>query len=137
MVTPSPAEQRLVIQTAGRTARHERGRVILYADVITDSMRKMINTTEARRARQISFNKTHGITPHSVKRTLSEDDAVRSVTGDIEHSIVAESGGDYDVAAAIEEVKREMLEAADALEFERAAVIRDEIVAVRDGDFIG
>ncbi len=116
-----------LIQTAGRTARHERGRVILYADVITDSMRKMINTTEARRARQISFNKNHGITPHSVKRTLSEDDAVRSVTGDIEHSIVAESGGDYDVAAAIEEVKREMIEAADALEFERAAALRDEL----------
>ena len=52
---------------------------------------------------------------------------MRSVTGDIEHSIVAESGGDYDVAAAIEEVKREMLEAADALEFERAAALRDEL----------
>jgi excinuclease ABC subunit B len=117
-----------LIQTAGRTARHESGRVILYADVVTESMRTMIGKTESRRERQIEFNKKHGITPKSVRRTLSEDDAVRSVTGEIARDAVAEIGMEYDLAMVIEEVKREMMEAANALEFERAAVLRDELL---------
>lgn len=116
-----------LIQTAGRTARHEKGRVILYADHITESMRKMIGITERRRKKQIAYNEENGITPHSVKRTLSEDDAVRSVAGEIEKKIVSEDGVEYNVVQAIEEIKREMLEAAEALEFERAAALRDEL----------
>jgi excinuclease ABC subunit B len=116
-----------LIQTAGRTARHEMGRVILYADRITDSMRTMIETTERRRRRQIAYNEEHGITPHSVKRALNEDDAVRSVAGEIEERIIAEDGADYDVARAVADIQREMLEAAEALEFERAAALRDEL----------
>ena len=116
-----------LIQTAGRTARHERGRVILYADQITDSMQTMITTTERRRRRQIAYNEEHGITPRSVRRSLNEDEAVRSVAGEIERRIIAEDGADYDVARAIADVQREMLAAADALEFERAAVLRDEL----------
>ena len=116
-----------LIQTAGRTARHEMGRVILYADRITDSMRTMIETTERRRRRQIAHNEEHGITPHSVKRALNEDDAVRSVAGEIEERIIAEDGADYDVARAVADIQREMLEAAEALEFERAAALRDEL----------
>ncbi|MGI5869430.1 MAG: excinuclease ABC subunit UvrB [Kiritimatiellia bacterium] len=116
-----------LMQTAGRTARHEAGRVILYADQVTDSMRTMIETTERRRQRQIAHNEAHGITPRSVKRALSEDDAVRSVAGEIERRIIAEDGADYDVARAIADIQREMLEAAEALEFERAAVLRDEL----------
>jgi excinuclease ABC subunit B len=121
-----------LIQTAGRTARHESGRVILYADVVTESMRTMIGKTESRRERQIEFNKKHGITPKSVRRTLSEDDAVRSVTGEIARDAVAEIGMEYDLAMVIEEVKREMMEAANALEFERAAVLRDELLELQD-----
>ena len=116
-----------LIQTAGRTARHEMGRVILYADRITDSMRTMIETTERRRRRQIAHNEEHGITPHSVKRALNEDDAVRSVAGEIEERIIAEDGADYDVARVVADIQREMLEAAEALEFERAAALRDEL----------
>ena len=116
-----------LIQTAGRTARHEMGRVILYADRITDSMLTMIETTERRRRRQIAYNEEHGITPHSVKRALNEDDAVRSVAGEIEERIIAEDGADYDVARAVADIQREMLEAAEALEFERAAALRDEL----------
>ena len=116
-----------LIQTAGRTARHEMGRVILYADRITDSMLTMIETTERRRRRQIAYNEEHGITPHSVKRARNEDDAVRSVAGEIEERIIAEDGADYDVARAIADIQREMLEAAEALEFERAAALRDEL----------
>ena len=116
-----------LIQTAGRTARHELGRVILYADQMTDSMKKMITVTDRRRKTQIAYNQEHGITPQSVKRTLSEDDAVRSVAGEIEKKIVTEEGVDYDVGRAMEDIKREMLEAAEALEFERAAALRDEL----------
>ncbi len=116
-----------LIQTAGRTARHEMGRVILYADNITDSMRKMIDITERRRTIQIAYNEKHDITPRSVNRMLSEDEAVRSVAGEIEAHIVADKGADYDVARAIRDIQREMLEAAEALEFERAAALRDEL----------
>ena len=116
-----------LIQTAGRTARHVMGRVILYADKMTDSMRKMIEITERRRTIQIAYNEEHQITPRSVNRMLSEDDAVRSIAGEVEAKIVAEKGADYDVAAAIRDIQREMLEAAEALEFERAAALRDEL----------
>jgi excinuclease ABC subunit B len=115
-----------LVQTAGRTARHERGRVILYADHVTDSMKEMIRVTERRRRIQEAFNKKHGIVPHSVKRALSEDTAVRSVTGDLDAALTA-AALPTDAAAAIEQLKAEMLEAANALEFERAALLRDQL----------
>ena len=118
-----------LIQTAGRTARHERGRVILYADQITDSMREMIRITERRRRIQSAFNKKHGIVPHSVRRELSEESAVRSVTGETSPSTSFEppSALPDDRAKAIEQLKAEMAEAAAALEFERAALLRDQL----------
>ncbi len=118
-----------LIQTAGRTARHERGRVILYADQITDSMREMIRITERRRRIQSAFNKKHGIVPHSVRRELSEESAVRSVTGETSPSASFEppSALPDDRAKAIEQLKAEMAEAAAALEFERAALLRDQL----------
>ena len=115
-----------LIQTAGRTARHERGRVILYADQVTDSMREMIRITERRRRIQTAFNAKHGIVPHSVKRTLSEDSAVRAVVGDVDAALTS-AALPTDAAAAIEQIKAEMLEAANALEFERAALLRDQL----------
>ena len=120
-----------LIQTAGRTARHERGRVILYADVITDSMRLMIDTTRERRERQMAYNQEHGITPHSVKRALSETDAVYRAASAIEESIVAEAGVPFDIHQAMRQVEQEMLQAAQALEFERAASLRDELVELK------
>ncbi len=116
-----------LIQTAGRTARHVQGRVVLYADRITDSMRRMIATTESRRARQLQFNTDHGIVPRSVQRTFSEGDAIRRVCDEIDSRIAAESGVAYDVHAAIRQIERDMLQAAEALEFERAASLRDEL----------
>ncbi|MBR1608516.1 MAG: excinuclease ABC subunit UvrB [Kiritimatiellae bacterium] len=117
-----------LVQTAGRTARHERGRVILYADEVTDSMREMIRITERRRRLQSAFNEKHGIVPHSVRRQLSEDEAVRSVTGDAPGaSSSSASPLPDDRAAAVERLKAEMLEAAEALEFERAALLRDRL----------
>ena len=117
-----------LIQTAGRTARHLNGRVILYADKVTDAMRQMMEVTQARRAKQESYNTEHGITPRSVKRAINESLVLYSEAHRIEERMVAaESHEVYDVHRAIGELEAEMLEAAEALEFERAALLRDEV----------
>ena len=117
-----------LMQTAGRAARHEGGRVVLYADKLTDAMQRMIALTTERRRRQQEHNTQYGITPRSVIRDLNETMAVYREGKRVEKSIVAaESEEKYDVHQAISQLEREMLEAAEALEFERAAVLRDEI----------
>ena len=115
-------------QTAGRTARHLNGRVILYADKTTDAMQQMIDTTQARRAKQQAYNATHGITPRSVTRAINETLTLYDEARHIEQRmIVAETHEAYNVQTVISDLEREMLQAADALEFERAAILRDEI----------
>ncbi|MCX7817602.1 MAG: excinuclease ABC subunit UvrB [Kiritimatiellae bacterium] len=122
-----------LVQTAGRAARHTRGRVILYADEITDSMRRMIERTEERRARQLAYNREHGITPRSIEKEIQAALAVRERAREIERRIVREGGEDEDVHAAIQQLEAEMFEAAEALEFERAAMLRDRIRALKAG----
>jgi len=122
-----------LIQVAGRTARHLNGRVILYADVMTDSMRRMMQVTDERRKRQTTYNTEHDITPRSIVKSIGEGLVVRGESEELEQRIVRESGVDYDVHAAIEEVEKEMLEAAEALEFERAAVLRDQLLELKRG----
>ncbi len=124
-----------LIQTAGRAARHEKGRVILYADVMNDSLKRTLEVTRKRREKQMAYNAEHGITPRSVKRGLqaslhTKEEAVDQVN-------VAEAGGDEDVATVLAELESEMLEAASNLEFERAAVIRDQIDALKSGEAKG
>jgi excinuclease ABC subunit B len=125
-----------LIQTAGRAARHERGRVIFYADTITDSIRETIEVTNYRREKQMAYNAEHGITPRSVKRgvqaSLHDAEYEKRKEGD---AAVAESGSDEDVAAVIAELEDEMQLAAGALEFERAALLRDQIQALKSGEF--
>lgn len=117
-----------LIQTAGRTARHLEGRVILYADKITEAMRSMMEVTETRRLKQQAFNREHGITPRSVQRAINESLVLHGQSQQVEERMVAaESAEVYDVHRAISAVESEMLEAADALEFERAAMLRDEM----------
>ena len=125
-----------LIQTSGRAARHEKGRVIFYADVITESIRATIEITNARREKQLAYNREHGITPRSVKR------AVQASLHDAEHdaeknaALVAEPGmDDAEVASVLAQLESEMQEAAENLEFERAALLRDQINALRSGDF--
>ena len=120
-----------LIQTAGRTARHAGGRVILYAGHVTDSMRRMMNITDERRGRQMAYNEQHGITPTSVQRRIRERLAVEYDAGEVERSVVRESGEDFDIYRAIQDVEREMMEAAQALEFERAASLRDEMMELK------
>ncbi len=114
-----------LIQTAGRAARHVQGRVILYADHVTDSMQRMIDITSARRARQLAFNEEHDISPVSTIRAI--DVGLRSTydVEEVDRKVVAEAGESYDVHEAVQTLEREMLEAAEALEFERAAALRD------------
>jgi len=116
-----------LIQTAGRTARHIGGRVILYADTITDAIRQTLEITSTRRARQEEYNRAHGITPRSTQRALHDEEAVVDEARAIEARAVAERPEQYDVRKTILDMEREMVEAADALEFERAAMLRDEI----------
>jgi excinuclease ABC subunit B len=120
-----------LIQTAGRAARHEKGRVLLYADQMTDSLKKAIDVTSERRERQIAYNEEHGITPKSVKRALQASlHYMKKETAD--PVSVAEAKGDEDVATIIAELEDEMLAAASDLQFERAAVLRDQIEALRN-----
>ena len=120
-----------LVQTAGRAARHEKGRVILYADVMTKSIRRTVEITESRRAKQIEHNERHGITPKSVVRPVQESLHV----GDEDEDSILLVGEDDDVEAVIDELTKEMDEAAAKLEFERAALLRDQIDALRSGEF--
>ncbi len=120
-----------LVQTAGRTARHVSGRVILYADVVTDSMRRFMVLTEARRERQQAYNTDHGITPRSTVRELGESMSEAYQAEAIARRVVREEGTPYDVHQAIDMLEQDMLEAAEALEFERAAELRDTLRALR------
>lgn len=124
-----------LIQTAGRAARHEKGRVILYADVVTKSIQTTLDTTSYRRERQLAHNKEHGITPVGVKRSIDESlqaPGSRYDRNEEDVCILAESD-DRDVAEVIAEMEEEMLEAARELQFEKAALIRDQIETLQSG----
>ncbi len=110
-----------LIQTAGRAARHEKGRVILYADVMTDSLKAALEITRSRREKQLAYNIEHGITPKGVKRAIEQGlkKAEAATPANIEEL--------SDIKSAIVELEREMLEAAENLDFERAAVLRDQL----------
>ncbi len=125
---------RSLIQTIGRAARNVNGKVIMYADEITDSMQRAIDETERRRQKQIEFNKKHGIVPETIKKP------VRKVLRPVEMVVKEESDSDYkveeneyknmsprEIRQHIIELEAEMEEASDNLEFEVAAQIRDEI----------
>jgi excinuclease ABC subunit B len=124
-----------LIQTIGRAARNVKGRVILYADSVTDSMRKALDETNRRREIQRRYNEEHGITPQTVKRNIT-DLGMAVVEADW-HTVpmAAEDGAEYrpeqipEIVAALEQ---EMKEAARALDFEKAAQLRDRILALKD-----
>jgi len=123
-----------LVQTAGRAARHEKGRVILYADHETDAIRSLLRITAAHREKQIAYNKAHGITPHSVRRSVNEStylfksgksDTLLPLPGQ------AADGSKTDERDLVAELTKEMLEAADKLEFEKAAYLRDQIAKIK------
>ena len=117
-----------LVQTIGRAARHLDGKVILYADRVTDSMARAIHETDRRRALQAQFNEAHSITPQSVEKAVRDViEATRPVTVEALDGRGVESVRPKDVPKLLEKLRREMREAAKALEFERAAVLRDLI----------
>jgi excinuclease ABC subunit B len=123
-----------LIQTMGRAARHIDGRVIMYADSITKSMQEAIDETLRRRKIQEDFNKEHGITPQGIRK------AIKDITEGMKVAAVAEKKGEYtakapatreDVMRLIKDLETQMKQSAKALDFEKAALIRDRIVELR------
>ncbi len=126
-----------LIQTIGRAARHINGRVIMYADRVTDSMRRALDETNRRRAKQVKFNLEHGITPISIHK------AIRDITDELKATRVAEPNAEYktkrnvdvtsrnELKKLVDEMERQMKEAAKNLDFERAAALRDEMYELR------
>jgi excinuclease ABC subunit B len=121
-----------LIQTAGRAARHLHGEVILYADVKTQSIQKFLAVADYRRARQIAYNEEHHITPRSVQRAVEESLTTRPGS-DTAASVIRDAGGDFDLTETLRELEEEMLTAANNLEFEKAALVRDQIRELKRG----
>jgi excinuclease ABC subunit B len=122
-----------LIQTAGRAARHVEGEVYLFADQVTGSIQQLLDTTEYRRARQLEHNEKHGITPRSVVRAVQESLHAATVAAGsaVVSSVVADTGEDIDLIEVIREMEGEMQEAAAGLEFEKAALLRDQIAELQ------
>jgi excinuclease ABC subunit B len=120
-----------LIQTMGRAARNVNGHVIMYADVVTDSMRRAIDETERRRNIQRQYNAEHGIEPEGIQK------AVRDITERVR--MVAETQADYrtdgipkdEIARLIKDFEKQMKAAAKNMEFEKAALLRDRVVELR------
>ncbi len=125
-----------LIQTIGRAARHVEGTVIMYADQMTNSMRAAIDETDRRRAKQLGYNREHGIEPASIVK------AVRDLTDQVALHSVGENRGEYraagpsqlpkdELSRLIKELEKEMRAAAESLEFEKAAALRDQVLEFR------
>ena len=134
--------ERSLIQTIGRAARNANGRAILYADVITESMRRAIDETERRRNRQIAHNEAMGITPRTIHKKIKEliDGVYSDKPGrdDAEHLASAEAVealSEKDLGKRIKQLEKQMLDHARNLEFEKAARARDQLALLREQAF--
>ncbi|PYL35052.1 MAG: excinuclease ABC subunit B [Verrucomicrobia bacterium] len=125
--------QTSLIQTAGRAARHVNGEVVLFADQVTQSMEALISISEYRRTKQMEYNEKHGITPQTVRRAVQESLHTILRGREIAASVIQEAGGDFNVTELLRELEEEMQEASANLEFERAALLRDQIMEVKGG----
>jgi excinuclease ABC subunit B len=116
-----------LIQTAGRAARHINGEVILYASVMTQSIQKFLAVSEYRRQRQLAYNQEHHITPRSVVRAVEDSLAVYQSARSRAALLLNEVGGNFDVTETLRELQEQMVEASNNLEFEKGALLRDQI----------
>jgi excinuclease ABC subunit B len=129
---------RSLIQTVGRAARNLRGRAILYADKVTGSMQRMMEETDRRRTIQIEHNRVHGITPRTIIKSVQEIELTTRVADARERQLakVAETKASYGAEGKsaeemVVELETEMREAAARLDFERAALLRDQLLELR------
>lgn len=121
-----------LIQTAGRAARHEKGRVIFYADVMTKSLTRTLHVCQYRREKQQAYNLEHGITPKGVSRPLQE--SLRKEKEEEEDLLaVSEGVSKEEMKKLLRELEKEMLSAVKKLEFEKAALLRDQISFLKEG----
>jgi len=129
---------RSLIQTCGRAARNVDGRVVMYADRTTRSMQACIDETDRRRAAQLVYNQFHGITPETVRKSFRSILDVLSPAGSSMESLAAEALEEYEtpqaLTLAIQRLRSEMLQAAAALEFEKAASLRDRVLLLEKQD---
>ena len=116
-----------LIQTAGRAARHLNGQVILYADEMTKSIKAFLAVSNYRRGKQLKHNEEHNITPRSVSRAVEDSLGNRQEATDKATMLLRDAGGEYDVTETIRELEQDMLAAAENLEFEKAAHLRDQV----------
>ena len=135
--------ERSLIQTIGRAARNVNGKAILYADQVTDSMRRAIEETERRRARQIAFNAEHGIVPRTISKRIkdlidgvySADKGGKADLAAAQAAVEVEALSEKDLARRITQLERQMLEHARNLEFEKAARVRDQLALLKEQAF--
>jgi excinuclease ABC subunit B len=124
-----------LIQTTGRAARHVNGKVIMYAEKMTDSMRRAIAETDRRRELQRRYNEEHGITPQSVKRNITDLGMAVNEADYVTVPVAADGGVEYqaeELPKIVAELEREMRAAAEGMEFERAAQLRDRLLALKE-----
>ena len=123
-----------LIQTMGRAARNAEGRVILYADRVTDSMRRAMEETERRRSIQDAYNQAHGIVPQTIRKDVREILEISKSAEDAQKRSGKRRLSDTEREQTIQRLEKQMREAAKLLEFELAAQLRDQIIALREGN---
>jgi excinuclease ABC subunit B len=126
-----------LIQTIGRTARNVDAKVFLYADKVTDAMQKAIDETNRRRRIQTQYNKEHNITPETIKKQIYAGLQDKLKARQIAQQAVSLSEDEYDAAEIAVQIEKEMLEAAEKLDFERAAFLRDQLKELKELPQIG
>ncbi|HET9664542.1 MAG TPA: excinuclease ABC subunit UvrB [Burkholderiales bacterium] len=135
--------ERSLIQTIGRAARHINGTAILYADRVTESMRRAIDETERRRRKQTAYNESRGITPQGISKRIKDiidgvydPESARQNMKAAQSYARYEAMGEKDLTRELKRLEKEMLEAARNLEFERAAALRDQLTTLKERLFI-
>jgi excinuclease ABC subunit B len=122
-----------LVQTIGRSARNVNAKVILYADKVTESMQRAIDETRRRRAIQEAYNEKHNITPETIRKNIIEGiEAEAAAHAEANAKVGQEDDAQFITQEYINELEKEMIEAAEKLEFERAAILRDRIEQMQE-----